>query len=136
MVVRIIEIEWAVKNDKPFVPSPKRQKNKAKKLKTKVEINEPVLSDSQMDVDDEGNDHSERPIHFKVKQEAAEFGMELTNSPTKRSIVEQDRDDESLTPAKKQRRSGDKRKIAVDVSSDDEWAPPAPAKKGKRKLGC
>ncbi|KAG7085767.1 hypothetical protein E1B28_003308 [Marasmius oreades] len=139
---RIIEIEWAVKNERPFVPSPKRpKKTKAERRKEKkcrekereVEEKENPLSDDQMDVDEIAATLS------------GTFGAEITNavgdgtpeeninqsrssSPAKRRRSEQDSDLEHATPAKRA-----KTKVVV-YGSDDEEPLAAPVRKGKRKL--
>lgn len=139
---RIIEIEWAVKNNKMFVPSPPK-KNKGK-IKSKPR--EFLIADEPMDVDE-----GEEPIGKKGKGRrratGSEFGMELTNTnadglnQSKRSLaaIEEaagdDDDDDVETPPKKQRRGGKgKAKVVVAESSEDEWVPPAPPRRSKRKL--
>ncbi|GLB45200.1 putative TRAFAC class myosin-kinesin ATPase superfamily, kinesin family protein [Lyophyllum shimeji] len=120
---RIIEIEWAVKNNKEFVPSPKPPR-KAKKKKGKAAS---VVEDAAMDADDQ----SELKPGSR-RRERAEFGLELTNagmdSPTKgkRPLDGQEGEDDAETPPKRQRRDG-KSMAVVNVSSDDE-VPLAPSK--------
>ncbi|KAL0579719.1 hypothetical protein V5O48_002283 [Marasmius crinis-equi] len=145
---RIIEIEWAVKNERPFVPSPKRaKKTKAERKQERrenqereQEEKENPLSDDQMDVDE---------VATSLFQGA--FGAEITNavddgsseeiatvprsksasaSPNKRrrAEVESDGSSEQATPAKRA-----KTKVVV-YGSDDEEPLAAPTKKGKRKL--
>jgi len=98
---RIIEIEWAVKNNKEFVPSPKPPR-KAKKKKGKAA---PMVDDTAMDVDDQ----NELKLGSR-RRERAEFGLELTNagmdSPTKgkRPLEAQEGEDDAETPPKRQRR--------------------------------
>ncbi|KAF8068670.1 kinesin-like protein [Lyophyllum atratum] len=121
---RIIEIEWSVKNDKEFVPSPKPPR-KAKKKKGKVAS--ALRDDAAMDVDEESELKS-----ANRRRERAEFGMELTNagmdSPsTGKRPLDREEEDDAETPPKRQRRGG-KAKAAVDVSSDDEEVPLAPSK--------
>ncbi|TFK37973.1 P-loop containing nucleoside triphosphate hydrolase protein [Crucibulum laeve] len=124
---RIIEIEYAVKNDKAFVPSPKPPKKAKGKKKGKATKDYPT--EDRMDVDDEEQGGDRR------RAAVAEFGMELTNTDSlKRSLADREDqnikdDDDVQTPPKRQKRSG-KAKAVVD-SSEDEWVPPAPAKKGK-----
>ncbi|KAK7027324.1 hypothetical protein VNI00_015287 [Paramarasmius palmivorus] len=114
---RIIEIEWAVKNDKPFQPSPKKpRKAKVKKSKKNAQetTKENPLSDDQMDV-----------------EEVAEtlfgtFGMEITNDSHGQEEV-------SVSPGKRRRESEDsgmamatpikKAKTAVYDSDEDRGAP-------------
>ncbi|KAI3614956.1 microtubule motor [Moniliophthora roreri] len=144
---RIIEIEWAVKNNKPFQPSPKRPKKtkakkKGKKDKDREETKENPLSDDQMDV-----------------EEVAEtlfgaFGMEITNatgddgqeaiddvgSPSKSKST-------SASPGKRRRADGDigpgvdgatpakkPRTKALVYDSDEDELYAAPTRKSKRKL--
>ncbi|KAG6857066.1 hypothetical protein H0H87_010031 [Tephrocybe sp. NHM501043] len=104
---RIIEIEWAVKNNREFVPSPKppRRTKKAKKAKAVS------LEDAEMDVDEYGR-----------LREKAEFGHELTNSPgkAKRHLDLPEGLVEAGSPPKKQRTD---EKAKADGSDDEGWVP-------------
>ena len=99
---RIIEIEWAVKNEKEYVPSPKPpRKNKSKK-KSK---NRSAGEDYAMDVDDSGAGGSGKNHHSFP---GSEFGNEVTNTDSpnksKRSFTETD-EVVKQTPAKRLKRS-------------------------------
>jgi len=69
-----------------------------------------------------------------------EFGLELTNTDSpnksKRSMADREdgEDDGMGTPPKRQKRTG--MKAVTPDSSEDEWVPPPPVKKGKRKLAA
>jgi len=119
---RIIEIEWAFKNNKDYVPSPKPLRKKKAKLHLGQE--NPAMGEG-MDVDRDG-----RP-------EAAGFRMELTNSDSlnksKRSFADTETVDSTQTPPKRQKRMNIATPV-VNVSSDDECAPPAVMKKTRRKV--
>lgn len=145
---RIIEIEWAAKNDKAFLPSPKREK--AKKKAKKRSARSPSLmpldpghpkttNNPQMEVDDEWRDEEEveDEIVLKGKGKSGVFGLEVTNSPSKRSVGERGKDGEAgdvETPPKRQKKTNSrKKKVIIEVSSDDEWAP---MKRGKRKVAA
>lgn len=138
---RIIEIEWAVKNDKVFVPSPKRPKKTKGTKKTKGSRVYP-MSDENMDVDYE-EDEKLHKVKGKGKEQRrdVEFGLELTNTDSpnksKRSMADREdgEDDGMGTPPKRQKRTGVKKAVTPD-SSEDEWVPPPPVKKGKRKLAA
>ena len=122
---RIIEIEWAVKNGKEFVPSPKpprKMKNKNKKTKGSR------LNENAMDVDGENNSNNIKnendaesakganscPSLLKMTMPVSAFGMEVTNADSpnlnrsKRSYV--DVDDlavlkgQMMTPVKRPKR--------------------------------
>jgi kinesin family protein 22 len=104
---RIIEIEWAVKHDKEFVPSPKRPKKAKSKKKgkgasgsgLKVELVEPTVdetADAQMDVDEDQDEKSNKG----KRKNGAQFGSEATNRP---------REDDVETPLKRQRMDEDER---------------------------
>ncbi|KAI0067006.1 kinesin-domain-containing protein [Artomyces pyxidatus] len=148
---RIIELDWSVSHGKEYKPSPKKPKRtKAKKKSKSARANaknsdaerassqpdEPRLDESQ---DDETVESLLEPIvempepealgRGKRKKGGPAFGMEVTNSPNKRS-GDQDSDAEAAaTPPRKLRaRKGGKVRAGV---SDDEWAPSAPVKKGK-----
>jgi hypothetical protein len=122
---RIIEIEWAVKNDAPFVFSPRKEKDRTKKSRGKKRAakgerarvsveNYGGISEVRSDVDEWQDEEEVREevmgkrgkVHRKGG--ASGFGAELTNSPTKRSFTDQERVDEDVvelgTPPKKQRR--------------------------------
>jgi len=94
---RIIEIDWAVKNNKEYVPSPKPKK-KGKKSKSRSNTN----TQDKMNVD--------RSTEGKNDQwtRNAEFGMEVTNtespSRNKRSLTDIE-DIVKQTPMKRQKRS-------------------------------
>ncbi|CAK5262663.1 unnamed protein product [Mycena citricolor] len=107
----IIEVEWAVKHDKPFKPSPKRNKNKkARRAQTPVEMEiDPghhILSDDQMEVD-------------------AIATSLVGRAPTERTnIVHEDQPME--TPAKKPKRTViDKAKAVLheEENTEDNTAP-------------
>ena len=109
---RIIEIEWAFKNNKDYVPSPKpsrRTKNKKRARSHLGRENTGIGEDMQVD----------------RRSEAVEFGMEITNTESpvgsKRCLVDTE---STQTPAKKQKRM-DMATPVVQVSSEDEYEPPA-----------
>jgi len=85
---RIIEIEWAFKNNKDYVPSPKPSRKSKHKKRAKSYFGQETA--------------------MAGRSEAAEFGMELTNteSPTKskRSFADTETVDSTQTPPKRQRR--------------------------------
>ncbi|KAG6902157.1 hypothetical protein C0995_003631 [Termitomyces sp. Mi166 len=120
---RIIEIEWAVKNNREFVPTPKPPR-KAKKQKTKAA----PVEDVDMDVD-EGKP---KPPNGRLHE--ATFGLELTNtstnspSKTKRQLDVNGDDDEAGTSPKKQRRNGAGAAVVAEKSDDDDedWVCLAP----------
>jgi kinesin family member 22 len=119
---RIIEIEWAVKHNKEFVPSPKRPKKAKSKKKgknasgsgLKVELVEPKIeeTDTRMDVDEE---YDEKASQGKRKN-GARFGSEVTNR-----LGEEQRNGDMESPFKRSR---------VDGSGDEDWAI---TKKARRK---
>ncbi|KAG6900381.1 hypothetical protein C0993_011731 [Termitomyces sp. T159_Od127] len=116
---RIIEIEWAVKNNREFVPTPKPPRKAKKQKKTKTVPTEDV----DMDIDGEPKLPSSR-LH------EATFGLELTNtgtdspSKTKRQLDINGDGDETGTSPKKQRRLG--KVIASEKSDDEDWVCLAP----------
>lgn len=118
---RIIEIEWAVKNDKAFVPSPKRSKKSKGKKKSKAKKNHPSADE---DVD---GDKEEGAGLSDLQETAAEFGAELTNigspSKIKRPLADTGERDEVTTPPKRLKRTT-RAKTAIIESSDEEWDPP------------
>ncbi|KAG5651643.1 hypothetical protein H0H81_007953 [Sphagnurus paluster] len=129
---RIIEIEWAVKNDKDFIPSPKPPR-KAKKKKGKAKI--VPVDEATMDVDE---DLEPKPTGRR-RQDKTEFGMELTNTGIPESPSQQKRsldtvEEEAETPPKKQKKREKAKAVVENSDDDDEWVPPAPSKRSKRQV--
>ena len=119
---RIIEIEWAFKNNKDYVPSPKRSRKSKNKRKGKSHLSrENTAIGEGIQLDRDG------------RSEAVEFGMEITNteSPTgsKRSFVETE---STQTPPKRQKRMNISTPVIHVSSDDDENGPPAVVKKVRR----
>lgn len=120
---RIIEIEWAVKNNQEFVPSPKRtrQPKTKKRSKSNLARENPPANDA-MEVDECGaidGKHRDGPG-------AGTFGAESTNtdSPNKSKRSFTDAADlggvsPAQTPMKRQRRHVPATPV-VNVSSEDE----------------
>lgn len=132
---RIIEIEWSVKNNREFVPSPKPPKKPKAKKKSKSNKESVLPEDEHMDVDQESEMKLASP-----RRGAAMFGAELTNTDSfnggsgKRPLEDEEDDESAETPPKRQKRVGKAKVVENDDSSADEWMPPAPSKKGKRNL--
>ncbi|KAF9458221.1 P-loop containing nucleoside triphosphate hydrolase protein [Collybia nuda] len=132
---RIIEIEWSVKNNREFVPSPKPPKKAKTKKKAKSSKDQVLADGAPMDVDQDNEMKMAGP-----RRGAAMFGAELTNTDSpnggsgKRPLEEEEDDDLAETPQKRQKRGGKtKVVVTIDDSDGDDWMPPAPPKKGKRK---
>ncbi|EGO03669.1 hypothetical protein SERLA73DRAFT_83760 [Serpula lacrymans var. lacrymans S7.3] len=108
---RIIEIEWAAKNNKEFVPSPK----KVKKVKTKKRKDVKGVADGlghaqggrESDVFDNGKG--------KRKQDGPSFGIEVTNSPFKKIKTEGWEDSIGTPP-------GQYHNIKAEGNDELEWA--------------
>ncbi|KAI0697020.1 P-loop containing nucleoside triphosphate hydrolase protein [Cytidiella melzeri] len=132
---RIIEIEWAVKHDKPFQPSPKRTKNRSRK---RTKSSKSDHSAAQSDNDFFPHADTSEGISLKGK-EKENFGVELTNtaalqvgSPPKRLAAEMLEGGSLGTPRKHK-----KGKVSVDEDDDgdwEQWEPPAPMKKRQEVL--
>jgi hypothetical protein len=132
---RIIEIEWSVKNDKPFIPSPQRARKPRSRVKSKSKYpksakkarakpagpdgaitedeDENMADDSGATVEQTGCAVNEKGKgRLRVADEG--FGMEVTNSvitPTKRSVedVDGEADEENMgARAKRQRKKHNK----------------------------
>ena len=148
-LLRIIEIEWAVKNDSVFKPSPKLRKKTRSKRKPKTVAHGSDAEDEGADVDEEVKQTRKNKGKHKRVGEMNEFGLEITNvdglakskrphSPAKQGAPEEE-DGESVETPPKKRKTGSTRKLMVVESSEDEgseYAPPvaAPPKKTRRKL--
>jgi kinesin family protein 22 len=130
---RIIEIEWSVKNNREFVPSPKPPRKTKGKKKPKNNKEQLLSDDAPMDVDQDCDMKS-----TGSRRGATEFGLELTNTDSpkgggsKRPLDDED-NESTETPPKRQKRGGKLKVLAMDDSGEDEWMPPAPSK-GKRKM--
>lgn len=100
---RILEIEWAVNNNKEYVPSPKAARRSRRK--TKHIPDENLHNEDVIDLDDLKVTGAGKASLFDV---TPEFGMEVTNmdSPnrSKRSIAELE-DLQARSPIKKQKRA-------------------------------
>lgn len=126
---RIIEIEWAVKNDKEFVPSPKRPKKAKSKKKgkstsgsgLKVELVEPIIAmaDVKMEVDE--TDVKPSFVGSMNKGKRKKFGSEATNRSD-----EADEDEDMETPSKRQRLG--------EYTGSEARSPPDVPKKSKREV--
>jgi kinesin family member 22 len=142
---RIIEIEWSVKNNKEYVPSPRKQRKTKSSKQPRLKSNPGQELELPADVDH--NDHAGNPSKFAVKGQrlanVAEFGMEVTNtdspnkSLSKRSFADTQEDREnaftSQTPQKRQKRF-DLGTPIVNTDSEDDMEPPALAKKSRKKV--
>jgi kinesin family member 22 len=116
---RIIEIEWAFKNNKDYVPSPKRSRKSKNKRKVKSHL---------------GRENTAMGEGIKVdrRSEAIEFGMEITNTESPAGSKRCFADTESTrTPPKRQKRMNIVTPV-VQVSSEDEYGPSAVVKKVRR----
>lgn len=127
-VDRIIEIEWAVQNHKPFIPSPKpARKSRAKKTRA-TGRERTAENETPMDLG--------QNVVQMADRRRAEFGHELTNfgSPGKRyldGIVEEGESAE--TPSKRQKLAA--KAVAIESGSDGEdveLVPRSPTKQGNR----
>lgn len=137
MGYRIIEIEWSVKNNKEYIPSPRKQR-KTKQPRLKSNLGQELELPAEVD-------HAGGPSNFALKGQRlgnmAEFGMEATNadspnkSLSKRSFADTQEDREnafaSQTPQKRQKRF-DLGTPIVNADSEDDMEPPALAKKRKK----
>ncbi|KAF8623194.1 hypothetical protein AX17_007517 [Amanita inopinata Kibby_2008] len=161
---RIIEIEWAVKNDTAFVPSPKprkKQRTRSKRTKTRTVAHESDAEDegaavSRMEGEGEGEQVG-KSKGGKHRKGESDFGFEITNvdgggsnstnakrphSPCKKGGAadaegDGDGDEETVeTPPKKQKRGAVKLVKVVESSDEGEDSEWVPrlAAKSKRKL--
>ncbi|KAG5353129.1 hypothetical protein C0989_010151 [Termitomyces sp. Mn162] len=117
---RIIEIEWAVKNNREFVPTPKPPRKAKKQKKTKATPSEDV----DMDTDER------EPKSPSGQPREAMFGLELTNTGTdspskaKRQLDVTGDNNTTETSPKKQRRNG--KAVVIEKSDDEDWVCLAP----------
>ncbi|PPQ86673.1 hypothetical protein CVT25_006748 [Psilocybe cyanescens] len=132
---RIIEIEWAVRNNTAYVPSPKPpRKQKTKKRSKSALAREIPPMDNTMDEDDGGRG--------KVKdgrlEKAAEFGMDFTNtespSKSKRSFADTNDRENTQTPLKKQKRAAHMGTPSGNVGTGEDVDPLAPPRKERRHV--
>ena len=108
-----------MKNNKEFVPSPKRSKKAKSKKKgkggsgLKFKLAGPER-DAPMEVDEDEH------LNKGKRKGGARFGSEVTNR------LDEDRNQDMDSPLKRQR--------IVEGNEDEDWAPPAVSKKAKRKV--
>lgn len=109
---RIIEIEWAVKNDTEFVPSPKpARKRKAKQRSKSTLRHETVFGE---DAAASAVDGAASPGKIRRQLYETEFGTEVTNTESPnasskrpfRDAVEELDSMSARTPVKRQKRPG------------------------------
>jgi kinesin family protein 22 len=129
-LARIIEIEWAVKNDKEYVPSPKPEKTKKVKgrgLRKSLRVlrlrESPEVATAVLSAPEGGCVDADEWLDVEESKENEESGPGV--GPNKRTA---DWEVNGDTPLKKLRRGS-------EASEQDGWIPPAPTKRGKRKLG-
>ncbi|CAA7268260.1 unnamed protein product [Cyclocybe aegerita] len=140
---RIIEIEWAVKNDREYVPSPKPQRKAKKSKKSKANRENPERREDAMamDIDDCGAIVGGSKDRSAGGATESEFGMEVTNtdglskSLSKRSFADtEERENGFSTPQKRQKRTAlGTTTPGVQAGSEDEMELPTPARKSRRK---
>lgn len=124
---RIIEIEWAVKNDTEYVPTPKPQRKQKSKKSVKAMESENPPADNTTEM---AEGRARRGKNKKLDG-AADFGLEVTNTETphksKRSIEQADVCT-TPTPQKRRKRSAI---VPPASNSEDESEPPALLKKNR-----
>ncbi|KAL4262008.1 Kinesin-like protein [Pleurotus pulmonarius] len=145
---RIIEIDWAVKNSRPFIPSPKPKKKSRSKAKSRRHESVEGASDQAMEMDHpeantgEGRHHRRRKEQLKSEDEEMDVETELLHDErhSKRGrTADDERGGEVMeiekTPAKRLRRS-ERRKnavVVVDSEDDDDDMPHIPMKRGGQR---
>ncbi|KAJ7581037.1 kinesin-like protein [Mycena floridula] len=101
---RIIELEWAVKNDKEFIPSPKKTKKKKKEERKRAKAAAP-MSDDQMEIEE-------------IAMALVEPVMGEMKTPMHKRRRSTDDDDYEMESSKRRRESNEE-----EVAEDDEPAP-------------
>ena len=140
LCIRIIEIEWAVKNNTTFEPSPRKKTRTRRRKPKSIAHGSDAEDEGAADLDDDGqHTGTSKPWHQGASGAAAEFGLEITNvaspakskrarSPTKQVATgEEDREAGSGTPPKKQ-------KMLALYGEDSEYLPPTSPSKDKGRL--
>lgn len=141
---RIIEIEWSVKNNKEYVPSPRKQrKAKSKQPRSKSNLGQELELPAEVDDNHNAGSPSKYAMKGQRLANVAEFGMEVTNtdspnkSLSKRSFADTQEDREnafaSQTPQKRQK-CFDLGALIINAESEDDVEPPALAKKSRKKV--
>jgi kinesin family member 22 len=139
---RIVEIEWSVKNDTAFKPSPRKPRKTRSRRKTNAIFRGSDAEDEGADVEEVALQLGESRAKLGSIGEAKEFGLEITNveSPAKskrpHSPVKQDAgggkfDATAETPPKKQKTGSGKLMIAD--GSDGEDSEYIPLRRSPRK---
>ena len=125
-VDRIIEIEWAVRNHKAFVPSPKpARKSKARKTRT-AGREHTTENETPMDVD--------QNVEQIVDRYRPEFGDELTNIGNAGKRHMDGLVGEVETPFKRQKLSAKVVAIESSDGEDNELVSRSPTKTEKRNF--
>lgn len=147
-------MEYAVKNKKAFVHSPKRSKKPSSKSKKKSKGKQKESfslavvceEDAEMDVDEneadllpvsQGDDSSTSSRTSGKRKRP--FGQEVINSPKKRKgkrgTKNKDEGSEIQTPRRSERNQTKVEYVEVDQDDGEEWVSSPPRKvRGKRKL--
>ncbi|KAF8634231.1 hypothetical protein AX15_000994 [Amanita polypyramis BW_CC] len=143
---RIIEIEWAVKNNTVFNASPKPRRKTRSKRKPKAPAHESDAEDEGADVDEEAHQTGKSKGKHKRVGAMNEFGLEITNvdasakskrpySPAKQGAADEEDMESNETPPKKQK-TGSGKLMVVESSDDDDsgYPPPGPPRRTRRKV--
>jgi hypothetical protein len=140
---RIIEIEWSVKNNTVFKPSPRKPRKTKTRRKTNAITLESDAEDEGADMDEVAQQLRENRAKLRTIREAKEFGMEITNvdspvkskrpySPVKHDAIRGEADT-AETPLKKRKTGGGK--LMMMENSDDEDNEYVPPGHSPRKVG-
>lgn len=143
---RIVEIEWSVKSNTAFKPSPRKPRKTRTRRKTNA-----IIGGS--DAEDEGADMEEVVQQLEGSKtklgsigEAKEFGLEITNvespakskrphSPLKQGTGAAEYDETAEMPPKKQKTGGGKLMMAEGSDGEDsEYVPRRSPRKTARAV--
>ncbi|KAJ3558283.1 hypothetical protein NM688_g1017 [Phlebia brevispora] len=137
---RIIEIEWAVKNGKPFQPSPKKpRKHRTKKAKstTKHSTRGGGIDAPPPQAISDGSHHNEHSPKKGKGKEKENLSADTSNRSPKRHAAEMlDDDGDSLETPPKAKRG--RVSVQPEVSEEpaeawEQWEPPALMRKARRR---
>ena len=132
---RIIEIEWSVKNNTVFKPSPRKPRKTKARRKTNAITFESDAEDEGAEMDEVALQLRENRAKLRTIREAKEFGMEITNvdslvkskrpySPVKHDAVGGEADTAETPPKKRKTGSGKLMMVENSDGEDSEYVPP------------
>lgn len=143
---RIVEIEWSVKSNTAFKPSPRKPRKTRTRRKTNAIIGGSDAEDEGADMEEVVQQLEGSKTKLRSIGEAKEFGLEITNvespakskrphSPLKQGTGAAEYDETAEMPPKKQKTGGGKLMMAEGSDGEDsEYVPRRSLRKTARAV--